>query len=106
MGLGSLSLGVANAAPPPPMSRDALLLLDHELRELYQADNTAAVAPRSSLSGSNLAVRDAWSQLHGRDPRSKKETAAEKQSKQTLLSWARSTIAGALDPSAARRGRI
>ena len=35
------------------------------------------LTPRSSLSGANLIARDAWSQLHGRDPRSKQQTAAE-----------------------------
>jgi hypothetical protein len=64
------------------------------------------LSPRSSLRGTDLAARDAWSQLHGRDPRSKKQTAAEKESQQTLLAWARSNMAGALDPSAARRGRV
>ena len=51
------------------------------------------LSPRSSLSGANLTARDTWSQLHGRDPRSKKQTAVEKQSQQTLLAWARSHMA-------------
>jgi hypothetical protein len=64
------------------------------------------LSPRSSLRGPDLAARDAWSQLHGRDPRSRKETAAEQKSKQTLLLWARTNMAGALVPSMARRGRV
>lgn len=63
------------------------------------------LSPRSSLSGANLITRDAWSQLHGRDPRSKKQTAAEKQSQQTLLSWARANMTDALTLAAVRRGR-
>ena len=57
-------------------------LLEHDLRMLR-------LSPRSSLSGAILAARDAWSQLHGRDPRSKQQTAAEKARQQTLLAWAR-----------------
>ena len=49
----------------------------------------SGVPPRSSLSGANLIARDAWSQLHGRDPRSKQQTAAEQAGQQTLLAWAR-----------------
>ena len=35
------------------------------------------LTPRSSLSGANLIARDAWSQLHGRDPRSKQQRKAQ-----------------------------
>ena len=34
------------------------------------------LGPRRLLSGAKLTARDAWSQLHGRDPRSKQQTAA------------------------------
>lgn len=64
------------------------------------------LSPRSSLSGSNLTARDAWSQLHGRDPRSKKQTALEKQQQTTLLAWARTTMPDALTPATVRRGRV
>ena len=63
------------------------------------------LSPRSSLSGLDLKARDAWSQKHGRDPRSKQQTEAEKLAQQTLLSWARSNLLSALTPSAIRRGR-
>ena len=149
--MAQVAIPVLGSAPPlvaSPYSRDDLMIVDQELRELYRdatllpdgrsrrgrktKHNTATrrwidtvgfpciqigkipaesdlamlrLSPRSSLSGANLAARDAWSQLHGRDPRSQKETAAEKQSKQTLLAWARTNMAGALGPAAARRGR-
>jgi hypothetical protein len=64
------------------------------------------LSPRSSLSGSNLTARDAWSQLHGRDPRSKKQTALEKQQQMTLLAWARTSMPDALTPATVRRGRV
>ena len=63
-------------------------------------------SPRSSLSGPSLVARDAWSQLHGRDPRSKKQTAAEKQHQTTLLAWARTNMPDALTPATVRRGRV
>ena len=71
------------------------------------ADDMAMLrlSPRSSLSGLDLKARDAWSQKHGRDPRSKQQTEAEKLAQQTLLSWARSNLLSALTPSAIRRGR-
>ena len=62
------------------------------------------LTPRSSLSGTNLTARDAWSQLHGRDPRSKQQTAAEQVGQQTLLSWARTNLP--LEPATVRRGRV
>ena len=62
------------------------------------------LTPRSSLSGANLIARDAWSQLHGRDPRSKQQTAAEQAGQQTLLAWARTNLP--LDPATVRRGRV
>ena len=64
------------------------------------------LSPRSSLSGATLVARDAWSQLHGRDPRSKKQTAAEKQQQTTLLTWARTNMLDALTPATVRRGRV
>jgi hypothetical protein len=64
------------------------------------------LSPRSSLSGSNLIARDAWSQLHGRDPRSKKQTVDEQAGQQTLLRWARTNMPDALAPGAVRRGRV
>ena len=54
------------------------------------------LSPRQSLSGASLAARDAWSQKHGRDPRSKQQTEAERLGQQTLLAWARSNLASAL----------
>ena len=42
------------------------------------------LSPRQSLSGASLAARDAWSQKHGRDPRSKQQTEAERLGQQTL----------------------
>ena len=51
------------------------------------------------------AARDAWSQLHARDPRSKELTAAEKSGQQTLLAWARTNTPDALTRSTAQRGR-
>ena len=47
------------------------------------------LSPRESLSGATLKARDAWSQIHGRDPRSKQRTADEAAGQQTLLAWAR-----------------
>ena len=61
--------------------------------------------PRSALSGTFLAARDAWSQLHARDPRSKQLTGAEKCGQQTLLAWARTNTPDALTRSTAQRGR-
>ena len=64
------------------------------------------LTPRNSLTGVNLKARDAWSQLHGRDPRSKQQTAAERQSQQTLLSWAQVNLSAVGMPSSVRRGRV
>jgi hypothetical protein len=64
------------------------------------------LSPRISLSGADLKARDAWSQLHGRDPRSKQQTAAERLSQQTLLDWARINAATVGTPSSVRRGRV
>ena len=61
--------------------------------------------PRHLLNGSFLAARDAWSQLHARDPRSQQLTAAEKRGQQTLLAWARVNTPDALTRSTAQRGR-
>ena len=61
--------------------------------------------PRGSLRGVALAARDAWSQQHARDPRSKQLTAAEKTGQQTLLAWARTNTPDALSRSTAQRGR-
>ena len=61
--------------------------------------------PRGSLTGVALAARDAWSQQHARDPRSKQLTAAEKTGQQTLLAWARTNTPDALSRSTAQRGR-
>ena len=47
------------------------------------------LSPRSSLSGVNLKTRDAWSQLYGRDPRSKKQTAAPEKEGQRSKEWLR-----------------
>jgi hypothetical protein len=150
--------GLANLKPPlgipvpliaAPAARDDLLVIDHELRDLYRATtqlpdgrprrgrpnlhDTASrrwidtvgfpsiemgrlpslselamlrLGPAVSLHGSDKASRAAWSQLHGRDVRSKKETAAQKAHKQTLLAWARTNMADALEPAAVRRGRV
>ena len=73
--------------------------LEHDLAMLR-------MGPRTSLSGTNLAARDAWSQLHARDPRSKKQTAAQKLAQQTLLQWARSNMSNALAPATVRSGRV
>ena len=62
------------------------------------------LSPRSSLSGANLIARDACSQLHGRDPRSKQQTPAEQAGQQTLLAWARTNLP--LEPATVRRGRV
>jgi hypothetical protein len=62
------------------------------------------LTPRSSLSGTNLTARDAWSQLHGKDPRSKQQTAVEQAGQQTLLTWARTNLP--LAPATVRRGRV
>ena len=43
--------------------------------------------PRHTLRGRTLEARDAWSQLHARDPRSKQLTDVEKRGQQTLLAW-------------------
>ena len=64
------------------------------------------LSPRSSLSGNNLIAHDAWSQLHGRDPRSKKQTVDEQAGQQTLLRWARTNMPDALAPGKVRRGRV
>jgi hypothetical protein len=64
------------------------------------------LSPRSSLSGANLTARDAWSQLHGRDPRSKQRTQAEQVGQQTLLAWARINMPSALASTAVCRGRV
>ena len=64
------------------------------------------LGPPSSLQGADKASRAAWSQLYGRDVRSKKQTAAQKEYTQTLLTWARANMTDALEPSAVRRGRV
>ena len=64
------------------------------------------LSPRNALSGNNLTARDAWSQLHGRDPRSKRKTEVEKAQQTTLLAWARDNLTDALTPAAVRRGRV
>ena len=117
----------ASAAVTPP-SRDELMLVDQELRQLYRsaglredgstsrdrknkhdtatrrwidtvgfpslamgklpnAHDLAMVrsGPRKGLRGTMLKARDAWSQLHARDPRSKQLTAAEARGQRTLL---------------------
>ena len=65
------------------------------------------LSPRTSLQGNDLNARDAWSQLHGRDPRSEQRTVTEKAQQQaTLLAWARSNMSDALIPAVVRRGRV
>ena len=64
------------------------------------------LSPRNALSGNNLTARDAWSQLHGRDPCSKRKTELEKAQQTTLLSWARDNLTDALTPAEVRRGRV
>ena len=142
--------GAAAASPPAisGVSRDELMLLNHEYREVHRraslrADGSSTrgrktkhdtatrrwidtvgfpqlavgklpdshdlamirSGPRSELRGTFLAARDAWSQLHARDPRSKQLTAAEKSGQQTLLAWARTNTPDALTRSTAQRGR-
>jgi len=144
---GTVAAAAAAAAISPP-TRTELMLLDHEMRDIYRtatrrADGTSTrglktkhdtatrrwidtvgfpllslgklpeahdmamlrSGPRASLRGTHLAARDAWSQLHGRDPRSKQLTAAEAHGQQTLLRGARSNISDALTRSAVQRGR-
>jgi|ETNmetMinimDraft_29_1059903.scaffolds.fasta_scaffold04852_2 hypothetical protein len=138
----------AGAAVVSGVSRDELMLLNQEYREIYRAaslkpdgsskrgrkdkHNTATrnwidtigfpqltlgklpeahdlamlrSGPRSGLKGTFLKARDAWSQLHARDPRSQQLTAAEKSGQQTLLAWARINTPDALTHSTAQRGR-
>ena len=64
------------------------------------------LTPRNSLTGANLKAHDAWSQLHGRDPRSQQQTAAQRQSQQTLLAWAQVNLSAVGTPSSVRRGRV
>ena len=64
------------------------------------------LTPLLSLSGADRKAREAWDQLHGRDKRSKRQTAAERASQQTLLSWARSNLTTVGTPSSVRRGRV
>ena len=63
--------------------------------------------PRSSLRGLARDARDAWSQKHARDPRSKQLTDVEARGQQTLLTWARTNAATveSLTRSTAQRGR-
>tara|TARA_B100000787_G_scaffold147953_1_gene119214 strand:+ start:172 stop:900 length:729 start_codon:yes stop_codon:yes gene_type:complete len=63
--------------------------------------------PRSELRGLARDARDAWSQKHARDPRSKQLTDVEARGQQTLLTWARTNAATveALTRSTAQRGR-
>ena len=63
--------------------------------------------PRNTLSGRTLEARDAWSQLHARDPRSKQLTDVEKRGQQTLLAWvltSKETVE-AMTRSTVQRGR-
>ena len=130
--------------------RTALMLMDHDLRDLHRSASLRAdgsstrgrktkhdtatrrwidtvgfpmlaqgrlpdahdiamlrSGPRHLLSGTALAARDAWSQLHARDPRSKQLTDVEARGQQTLLTWARTNAATvqALTRSTAQRGR-
>ena len=77
------------------------------LGKLPEAHDMAMLrsGPRAGLQGTHRTARDAWSQLHARDPRSKQLTAAEALGQQTLLKWARSNISDALTRSAVQRGR-
>lgn len=63
--------------------------------------------PRHTLRGTTLAARDAWSQLHARDPRSKQLTDVEKRGQQTLLAWVRNNkeTVEAMTRSTVQRGR-
>jgi hypothetical protein len=61
--------------------------------------------PLEGLGAADLKARQAWDQLHARDPRSKQQTEKEKAAQQTLLSWARTNPINSLSPSAVRRGR-
>ena len=85
---------------------DAVAFPALEMGKIPPASDMAMLklSPRSSLSGANLKARDAWSQLHGRDPRSKKQTAAERAGQETLLAWARTNLPTAT--SAVRRGKV
>ena len=132
-----------------PPSRDDLIFLDQELRELYRAaslnadgrslrgrktkHNTASrrwietvglpalnmgklpaaddlamlrMSNESALTGADLAARKAWSQRHGRDPRSKLRTEDEVAGQTTLLAWAKSNLSDALVRKTVRRGRV
>ena len=86
---------------------DTVGLPDLAAGKLPSAQDLAMLrsGPRGSLSGAALAARDAWSQQHARDPRSKQLTAAEKTGQQTLLAWARTNTPDALSRSTAQRGR-
>ena len=116
--------------------RTALMLMDHDLRELHRSASLRAdgsstrgrktkhdtatrrwidtvgfpmlaqgrlpdahdiamlrSGPRSELRGLARDARDAWSQKHARDPRSKQLTDVEARGQQTLLTWARTNAA-------------
>ena len=63
--------------------------------------------PRHTLNGRLLEARDAWSQLHARDPRSKQLTDVEKRGQQTLLAWVRTSkeTVETMTRSTVQRGR-
>ena len=69
--------------------------LDLAQGKLPEAHDLAILraGPRHQLTGLALAARDAWSQLHARDPRSNQLTAAEARGQQTLLTWVRTNRA-------------
>ena len=74
---------------------DTVGLPDLAAGKLPSAQDLAMLrsGPRGSLSGAALAARDAWSQQHARDPRSKQLTASKQ------LKW-RYTAFNAVGPSA------
>ena len=60
---------------------------------------------RMSNQGAVRKARNAWSQRHAREPRSKQRTEDEVAGQTTLLAWAKSNLSDALVRKTVRRGR-
>jgi hypothetical protein len=76
--------------------------------KLPAADSLAMLrmSNQVALTGADRKARNAWSQRHARDPRSKQRTEDEVAGQTTLLAWARSNISEALVRKTVRRGRV
>ena len=74
---------------PPPAENLAMLRMSNQ----------------GALTGADRKARNAWSQRHAHEPRSKQRTEDEVAGQTTLLAWAKSNLSDALLRKTVRRGR-